>query len=233
MLRSGTASPRSCRPEPPEPGRRGRVDDAVLTPTRLAAARIAKRRGLPIRYGSSASGPYRKAATAKATASGRSRSIAGLARGERTNLVPGLAHARRSASAARTSSSCSPLVAGRLRREGAPASRRSSPRRCERERPSRSPVRGSPGSEPSGVRLIAIRPLVVLRRAIDPASQLLRCAGILEIIHCTKSDTLRVWNHTRPGPVKSVTSPSPPRIDDFHPPALRTPYRTDSSNATT
>jgi hypothetical protein len=164
MLRSGTASPRSCRPEPPEPGRRGRVDDAVLTPTRLAAARIAKRRGLPIRYGPSASGPYRKAATAKATASGRSRSIAGLARGERTNLVPGLAHARRSASAARTSS-CSPLVAGRLRREGASASRRSSPRRCERERPSRSPVCGSPGLEPSGVRPVAIRPLVVLRRS--------------------------------------------------------------------
>src|SRR4051812_45507541 len=69
--------------------------------------------------------------------------------------------------------------------------------------------------------------------AIHTASQLLRCAGIFETIHCTKSDTLRVWNHTRPGPVKSVTSPSPPRIDDFHPPAFRTPYRTDSSNATT
>jgi hypothetical protein len=141
-----------------------RVDDAVLTPTRLPVARDRQAKGLAYRYGSSASGPYRKATTAKATASGRSRSIARLARGK-NNLVPGLAHARRSASAARTSSSCSPLVAGRLRREGAPAPRRSSPRRCEHERPSQSPVRGSPGSEPSGVRLKAIRPLVVLRRS--------------------------------------------------------------------
>ena len=52
-------------------------------------------------------------------------------------------------------------------------------------------------------------------------------------IHPTRSLLLRVWSQTRPGPVKSVTRPSPPRMVDFQLPALRTENCTVSSNATT
>jgi hypothetical protein len=108
-----------------------RVDDAVLTPTRLPAARNrqAKRLAYPVRIlGERAlqEGDY-----GEGDGLGKVPFDRALGARGKNNLVPGLAHARRSASAARTASSCSPLVAGRLRREGAPASRRSSPRRCE------------------------------------------------------------------------------------------------------
>jgi hypothetical protein len=43
---------------------------------------------------------------------------------------------------------------------------------------------------------------------------------------------LRVCSHTRPGPVKSVTSPYPPSRVVFQLPALRTLYWTDWSKAT-
>jgi len=56
-----------------------------------------------------------------------------------------------------------------------------------------------------------------------------RCA----VSHWIRSAVLLVWSHTRPGPVKSVTSPSPPRIVDFQLPALRTAYCTVASKATT
>jgi hypothetical protein len=37
-----------------------------------------------------------------------------------------------------------------------------------------------------------------------------------------KAPTLRVCSNTFPGPVKSITNPSPPKIVDFNPPIVRT-----------
>ncbi len=43
---------------------------------------------------------------------------------------------------------------------------------------------------------------------------------------------LRVWSHTRPGPLKRHTKPSPEKKRDFIPPALVTLKVADSSKAT-
>ena len=176
-----------------------RVDDAVLTPTRLPVARNrqAKGRAYPVRIlGERA---VQEADYGEGDGLGKVPFDRALGARGKNNLVPGLAHARRSASAARTSSSCSPLVAGRLRREGAPASRRPSPRRCERERPSRSPVRGSPGSEPSGVRLIAIRPLRCSpTKPLTP--RLSCCAARASWRSSTARSPTRCASGTTPGP---------------------------------
>ena len=57
--------------------------------------------------------------------------------------------------------------------------------------------------------------------------------GTYGMIMPARAGTLRVWIHMDPCPLKFITNPSPPKMNDFIPPTLPIWYCSESSKATT